>query len=134
MGELDRKDKAKKDKAASDKKRRDEANDDAVGDGTHLLAWDADVEKFMEVLERMLGGMRTAMTSGEFKTLCVAYRELSQAEKRAVANRLSRKGLANLTRALHSGDFRLYLDHWQAESEAVQKASSGVDAGTDPDP
>jgi hypothetical protein len=125
MSEIDVKDKAKKDKADADKKRRrDDDNDTGAGDGTSLMSWDADVEEFMELLERKLGGLRTAMTSIEFKSVVSSYRELSALEKRAVANRLQKKGLANLLRAIHGGDFRLYLDHWQAEAEAVQEATN----------
>jgi hypothetical protein len=125
MSEIDVKDKAKKDKADADKKRRqDDDNDSGVGDGTSLMSWDADVEEFMELLERKLGSLTTAMTSIEFKSVVSSYRELSPSEKRAVGNRLQKKGLANLLRAIHGNDFRLYLDQWQAEAQAVHQATN----------
>lgn len=120
MGDLDQKQKAKKD-ADNQKRRREDAEDDhGQGDGTNLLPWDADVERFLEKLERALNSFRAAMSSSEFRTLTLEYRERSFAEKRAISNRMQQKGLGALLRALHAGDFRMYLDGWQQEANVAR--------------
>ncbi len=119
MGDLDKKSKEKDGKKAKDaerKRRADIDDQDGAGDGTHLLPWDADVEDFMEQLERLLNHFRTAMTSVEFKLLVSAFRELSMSERRAVSNRLKKRGLDSLLMALSRGDFRTYIDGWEAEA------------------
>ena len=60
------------------------------------------------------------MSSSEFRTLVLAYRELSPSEKRAVSNRLQQRKLGALLRALHAGDYRMYTDSWEAEAELVR--------------
>jgi hypothetical protein len=130
MSELDRKDQQKKKQAEQDKKRRDNANDDIEsGDATNLIAWDADVEHFFEVLERNLHDLRTSMSHSEFRTVSTLYRDLSPNEKRSVANRLQRRGLGALVRALHSGDFRLYLDSWAEEARLAREAEDAPKPG-----
>ena len=106
MGELDRKE---QDRAAKDerKRRADVDDQDGSGDGTHLMPWDADVEEFLQHLERALRDFRVSMGSSEFHALVVSYRQLSPAEKRAVSNKLQKRRLSSLLRALHAGDYRM---------------------------
>ncbi len=128
MRDVDKKDDPEKKRAREqdERRRRDDANEPAgAGDGTNLLPWDADVEDFMVRLDRALNDFRTAMTSTEFRGVVTDYRYLSLMEKRAVSNRLQKRGLANLVRALHTGDFRVYTDGWQAEAEAQREQRDG---------
>jgi hypothetical protein len=122
MGELDHKDKKKAEQA--EHKRRADAEDqaDAAAAGATLLPWDADVESFMRELELKLNSLQTAMTSTEFRTIVGMYRELSVAQRRAVANRLQRKRMTNLLRALHRGDFSLYSETWETDAQLLQAA------------
>jgi hypothetical protein len=80
----------------------------------------------MKELELKLDGLRAAMTSTEFRTLTGMYRELSVAKRRAVANRLQRRRMPNLLRALHKGDFRLYTETWETEARLVQQTEGHI--------
>jgi len=130
VGDLDRKSANKKgdkvDQASADRKRRSDIDDQTgAGDGTNLLPWDADVEQFMERLERALNAFHSSMTSTEFRALVIDYKQLSVAERRAVANRLQKRRMPNLLRALHAGDYRAYTDGWKDEAAIVRVGESG---------
>jgi hypothetical protein len=84
------------------------------------LGWDAEIDTFFERLNDFSANYRMSLSSTDFRTLTLYYREHSTMEKRVIANRLQRKGLHALLRALHAGDYRLYQDTWQTESEAVR--------------
>jgi len=124
VGDLDHKDKKKA--AEADRKRRSDVDDQVDGVGSTLLPWDADIENFMHELELKLNAFSTAMTSTEFRTVVGMYRELSVAQRRGVANRLQKKGLSNLLRALHKGDFSLYAETWESDARIVREASGDV--------
>ena len=130
MGDLDKKSASKNkgdkvDQASADRKRRSDIDDQTgSGDGTNLLPWDADVDQFMDRLERALNAFHSSMSSTEFRALVIDYKQLSVAERRAVGNRLQKRRMPNLLRALHSGDYRAYTDGWKDEAAVVKAADS----------
>jgi len=118
VGDIDQKRKATGEQEA--KKRRSATEDDHedAGDTTHALQWDADVERFSDLLDRALNGQRASMGSSEFRGLVLSYRNLSMMEKRAAANRMQKRRLAGLLRAIHANDYRMYTDSWELEARA----------------
>jgi hypothetical protein len=124
VGDFSQKDKQKAEQ--DERKRRADIDDqDTLGD-SQVLGWDEDVEEFMEELDKHLNGFRVSMSSTEFRTLHHLYRELSMAERRAVANRMQRKRLPYLLRALHANDYRAYVDTWQAEAKMAEATEETV--------
>ncbi len=84
------------------------------------LGWDSEVDTFFERLGHFTHSLSMSLSSVDFRTLSLFYRDHSVMEKRAIANRLQRKGMHAFVRALHANDYRLYQDSWQNEAEAVR--------------
>jgi hypothetical protein len=130
VGELDRKGDDKKRAEKEDRKRRAEVDEQEEGgkgkeDELNLLPWDADVDRFLDHLEKSLRDFRASMSGNEFRDLSLRYRELTPTEKRAVSNRLQRRRLGNLLRALHAGSYSMYTDGWEMEAKAAGEEVAG---------
>lgn len=129
MGELENKHDDKKRAEKEERKKRAELDDDEKNEdeqeGINLIPWEADVNRFLELLELALRDFRMSMTGGEFRDLSARYHELTPTEKRSVGNRLQQRRLGNLHRALHAGDYRAYVEGWETEARAAAEAVAG---------
>jgi hypothetical protein len=130
MGELDRKGDDKKRAEKEDRKRRTEVDEQEEGgkgkeDELNLLPWDADVDRFLTLLETSLRDFRASMSGNEFRDLSLRYRDLTPTEKRAVSNRLQRRRLGNLLRAIHANDYSAYIAGWEMEAKAAGEEVAG---------
>ena len=140
MGELERKDGAKQAAEQAELKRQNELSteepahakaksqnqDEQPLESPVAIPWSIPVERFFNRLDRVLHDLRISMTSSEFRDTVHYYRERSAMEKRAIANKLQRRGLHALLRAIHGGDYRTYTDTWQAEAEAVRDGKTST--------
>ncbi len=61
----------------------------------------------------------------EFRDLSLRYRDLTPTEKRAISNRLQRRRLGNLLRAMHANDYSAYIAGWEMEAKAAGEEVAG---------